>query len=101
MRKLKKQLQRQNELVSSIKLDLQNDWTQLKSDLIGKITSPHTLIWTGITGFVIGEIFRPSRRKILFTFWPVLKNIGQPLLQKFLAYFHDDQGDQHQGTGVQ
>jgi hypothetical protein len=82
MNRLKKQIQFKEEIIALRIVGSQEHWLKLKTDFMSKLNSSHTLIWSGIGGFIIGEVFHPSRRNVLFTFWPLFKKVGQPLWSK-------------------
>jgi hypothetical protein len=90
---LKKQIQLKEQIISKKVYDMRSNWLELKTEVTDKLTSPHTLIWTGISGFVLAEIFHPSKRKLLLGFWPIFSRAAKPLWSKLSDFLQTAEKD--------
>lgn len=72
--------------VIQYKTEIRTQLNNLRQGTLDKLSSPHTLIWSGIIGFVVGRIFQPSIRSVLFSSWPILRKVGQPTWEKIVQY---------------
>jgi hypothetical protein len=88
MSTLKLQIIAQEQRVALARQEITEHWNFIKTETHDKLSSSNALIWSAIVGFVLGGIIKPRSSNLLFTFWPFLKKLGQPLIDKIMSAIH-------------